>query len=451
MMLEIARKAMKFAQGQGAKEVEAFVVKSSVTTVRMASGRVIEVKRVREQGIGLRAAIGRKVGFAYANEPTHELVKQVVSIARARPPDPNFPGFAPPVRPKRVEDIYDKALATLPYERATSMAELMLESALGYDRRIVEASGALTVVAERCAIANTNGLAAVDRTTRILGHLTAEARDLRRSEGTAWLGATKLKAIKIEEVGERAAELAVNSLKPLKIPAGSYDIILEPPAAAELFYHMLGYAFNGQEVHDRISYLSDRLGEVIAAEELSISDWGNMPGGLCSRAVDDEGVPAQRTPLIERGRLVGFVYDLYYAAKAGSRSTGNGLRVSDLPARCHAVEPSPHVTNLFVSSGDFKREELVADTKRGLLLSRIWYTYPMVPQLGDFSTTSRCGFLVRDGEIAGAIEQVRIHENMLRLLKNISGIADDREQVMPWGASTSVCSPSVRFSDVRVR
>lgn len=449
-MLEVARKAVELARRQGAREAEAFVAESSVTTVRMASSRVVEVKRVREGGIGLRAAIGQRVGFACANELTHELVERAVSIARARPPDPNFPGFAPPARPKKVEGIYDKALATMPYGRATSMAELMLESALSYDKRIVEASGALTVVVERCAIVNTNGLAVVDKATRIVGHLTAEARDSRRSEGAAWLGATRLKALRIEEIGERAAELAVNSLKPLRTPPGSYDVILEPPAAADLFYHMLAYAVNGQEVHDRISYLSDRMGEIVAAEELSICDWGNMPGGLCSRKVDDEGVPAQKTPLVERGRLVGFVYDLYYAAKAKGKSTGNGLRVSDLPARCHAVEPSPHVTNLVISRGDFKREELIADTKRGLLLSRIWYTYPMAPQLGDFSTTSRCGFLVRDGEIVGAAEQVRIHENMLRLLKNISGIADDQEQVMPWGASASVCSPSLRFSSVRV-
>jgi PmbA protein len=449
-MLELARRAVKLAEKRGAEGAEAFVVESSVMTVRMASNRVVEVKRVREHGIGLRAAIGRKVGFACANELTHELVERAVSIARARPPDPAFGGFAPPARPKQVEDIYDKTLVSMPHERAASMAELMLESALDYDRRIAEASGALTFVVERCAIVNTNGLSVVDRATRFMGHLTAEARDLRRSEGASWLGATRLKALRIEEVGRRAAELAVNSLRPSKIPPGSYDIILEPPAAADLFYHMLSYAVNGLEVYDRISYLSDRMGEVVAADELSVYDWGNMPGGLCSRKVDDEGVPTQRTPLIDQGRLVGLVYDLYYAAKAGCRSTGNGLRVSDLPARCHAVEPHPHVTNLVIVPGDFEREELIEDTKRGLLLSRIWYTYPMVPQLGDFSTTSRCGFLVRDGEIAGAIEQVRIHENMPRLLKAISGVADDQQQIMPWGASASVCSPSLRFSDVRV-
>jgi PmbA protein len=121
-----------------------------------------------------------------------------------------------------------------------------------------------------------------------------------------------------------------------------------------------------------------------------------------------------------------------------------------MPGRYYGVEPSPYITNLAIEPGDIKREELIADTEEGLLLSRIWYTYPITPQLGDFSTTSRCGFLINSGEIVGAAQQVRIHENLPRLLKQITGIASDVKQVMPWGASGAVCAPSMRFRGVRI-
>lgn len=449
-MLKIVERAIELTKKSGAEQAEAFVSKNLVTTVRIAANRVVETKNVCDQGIGLRAAVGQRLGFACANDFNQELSKRAISIAKARPPNPDFNGFPEPAKLKKVKDIYDRTLAKLQPARAVELADLMLQAALDFDRRVVEASGALNVVVERCAIANTNGLAVEDGTTRVFGHLTVEARGAGRSEGAAWLGSTDLRGFDPSEVGKRGAELAVNSLNSKKVKPGKYNIILEPAAVAELFYHVFGYAVNGRDVHDRISYLADKLGKVVAVEELSIYDWGNMTGGLYSKTFDDEGVPTQRTPLIEQGKLIGFVYDRYYAGKANAANTGNGIRLTDMPGRYYGTEPSPHITNLTIDPGDFKREELIADTKEGLLLSRIWYTYPITPQLGDFSTTSRCGFLIHKGEVVGAARQVRIHENLPRLLKQIMGITKDVEQVMPWGATAAICAPSLRFSKVCV-
>ena len=449
-MLDIARRALQLALKQKAVEAEAFVAENLVITIRIASSSVVETKLVRRRGIGVRVAIGRKVGFACANELKPDVIERAVSIAKARPSNPDFRGFPGPAKPKRVKGIYDAKLAALPPARATELAEVMLQTALDFDPRVEKISGALSLVVERCAIANTNGVRATDRATRLIGHLTVEARDRGRSEGLGWQGSTRLRDFDPNAVGERAAELAVRSLDQAKVGPGEYEVILEPAAVGELFYHVLGYAVNGREVYDHVSYFADKLGKRVAVEGLTIHDWGNMPGGLYSKTVDDEGVPTRRTPLIERGVLKGFVYDTHYAGKAKTRSTGNGLRLGDIPGRCHALEPSPHIANLVVSPGDLKRDELIADTKRGLLLARIWYTYPITPQLGDFSTTSRCGFLIERGKLAGAIEQVRIHENLPRLLKRVAGIGDDSKQIMPWGADASICTPSIKFAGVRM-
>jgi len=450
MMLDIAERAIGLTKKSGADQAEAFVSENLVTTVRIAAGRVVETKNVNDRGIGLRAALGQKVGFACANSFSQELSERAVSMARARPPNPDFNGFSEPAKPKKVRDIHDRALAKLQPERAAELADLMLQAALDFDRRVVEASGALNVVVERCAIANTNGLAVADETTRIFGHLTVEARGAGESEGSAWLGSTNLRGFDPGDVGKRAAELAVNSLGSKKVKPGKYDVIFEPAAVAEMFYNVFGYAVNGRDVYDRISYFADKLGKVVAVKGLNIYDWGNMAGGLYSKTFDDEGVPTRRTPLIEHGELAGFVYDRHYAGKANTGSTGNGFRLIDMPGRYYGVEPSPYITNLAIEPGDFKREELIADTKNGILLSRIWYTYPITPQLGDFSTTSRCGFLIHKGEVVGAAQQVRIHENLPRLLKQITGIAKDVKQAMPWGASAAICAPSLRFSEVRI-
>ena len=157
-------------------------------------------------------------------------------------------------------------------------------------------SGALNVISERCAVANTNSISVTDRNTKITGHLTVESTGQTRSEGSAWQGCTSLRGFDPEAIGEKAAEFAIGSLNQKKVKPGLSDVILEPSAVAELLYHVLGYAVNGREIYDRVSYFTDRLGQVVAAEGLNISDYGNMPDGLCSKTFDDEGMPTRWIP-----------------------------------------------------------------------------------------------------------------------------------------------------------
>ena len=443
-------KALKMAERAGAEEAEVFASDNIITTIRIASSRVVETKVVREAGVGLRAAIGQRVGFTCASEFDQKLVEKAVSIARMRPPNPYFNGFAGPMKTDKVDGLYDKILAEISPERSTSLAELMLESALSYDRRIEDVSGALTVTVERCEIVNSNGLNVEDKATRIYAHLTSTTRGPNRAEGAAQGGATSLKEFDPVSIGKKASELAANSIKLKKVKQGKYNIILEPPSVAELFYHVFGYAVNGQDVYEQMSYFADKVNEIVASTKLSIYDWGNMPRGLFSKKVDDEGTPTRKTPLIEEGKLVGFVYDMQYACKAGTKSTGNGLRFGDSLGHCYCAEPEPYITNLVIQTGDFKRDELIEDTRKGLLIQRLWYTYPITPQIGDFSTTSRNAFLIEGGEVKSAVHQLRIHENLPKLLRAITGIADNATQIIPWGANACVNSPSIRFKGVRV-
>ena len=448
-MLSQTQRALELAKGLGAEEAEAFLSDNTITTVRIASNRVVETKRVHEGGIGVCVAIKKKVGFSSGNELSEELVQRAVAIARARPPNPDFNGFPPRREPKPVADIYDRELEMAPGSEIVGLAEEMLEAALDFDKRVVQASGAINLIVERCAVSNTNGVQATDITTKIFGHLTAEAKGLNGGEGQGWMGSTSLKKFSADLIGKQAAELAVNSLDARSVEPGTYDVILEPNAAAELFYHVLSYAINGKDVYDQISYFSNSLGKTVASEAVNIDDWGNLPSGLCSKTIDDEGSPTQRTALIKEGRLVGFIYDWYYGGLAGGGSTGNGLRLGDF-GRSHQLSPTPHTTNLVVHPGEFNAEEMIEDVKKGLLLSRIWYTYPITPQRGAFSTTSRCGFLISGGEICGAVKQVRIHENLPKLLRNLDGVGKEPQQIIPWGASASVYTPRIRFRRVRI-
>ncbi|MEM3452554.1 MAG: TldD/PmbA family protein, partial [Candidatus Hadarchaeum sp.] len=391
-MISRVQRALNFAVKLGADEAEAFASDNVVVTIRIASNRVVETKLVQDSGINICAAIKNKVGFCSGNELNQELVKRALAIARARPPNPKFNGFPTPKRASKPSAIYDRDLAEICRSKIVELAEEMLQSALDFDKKIVEVSGAINLMTERCAVANTNGVEATDATTKILGHLTAEANGLDRGEGQGWMGSTTLGNFEPSLIGKQAAELAIKSLRAKKVKPGIYDVVLEPNAAAELLYHVLAYAINGKDVYDQISYFRGCLKKTVASEFFSVDDWGNMPSGLYSKTIDDEGSPTQRTPLIKEGRLVAFVYDWYYGGLAGEKSTGNGFRLGDF-GRSYQSSPTPYITNLVVQPGKAGSDELREDVRNGLLLSRIWYTYPITPQVGNFSTTSRCGFL----------------------------------------------------------
>jgi PmbA protein len=110
--------------------------------------------------------------------------------------------------------------------------------------------------------------------------------------------------------------------------------------------------------------------------------------------------------------------------------------------------PLPH--NLRVKEGDTTKEKIIQETKRGLLVGRLWYTYAVNPERGDFSCTARSGVrIIESGNITKAGKSVRIVHNLPIMLQNISAISNDSKNVLQWNALPCI-TPSVRADDIRV-
>jgi PmbA protein len=110
-------------------------------------------------------------------------------------------------------------------------------------------------------------------------------------------------------------------------------------------------------------------------------------------------------------------------------------------------------TNFVIEKGKQSLEELIEQTKNGLLVGRIWYTYLINPTIGEFSTTNRGGtFLIKNGKISKPVlpNSFRINDNIQKLLKNIVGISKEQKQSIIWGGTVSSISPSILFDNVNV-
>jgi Predicted Zn-dependent proteases and their inactivated homologs len=143
--------------------------------------------------------------------------------------------------------------------------------------------------------------------------------------------------------------------------------------------------------------------------------------------------------------------NLYDSYKEGEKeSSGNAIRMGSPMGR--SAEPIPIAAphNLTITQGSSSQEDMIKDTKHGLLVGRLWYTYAVNPIKGDFSCTARSGIrIIKNGKIVGPGKSVRIVHNLPTLLKNISDIGNDQRRVMQWASLPSI-TPSIKVEDIAV-
>ncbi|MEA3254276.1 MAG: TldD/PmbA family protein, partial [Candidatus Altiarchaeota archaeon] len=238
--------------------------------------------------------------------------------------------------------------------------------------------------------------------------------------------------------GKKAGEIAKQALNPGEGRGGVYDIIFDPLAFANLLGHILGFA-SAFSVDIGESFLADRIDKVIGNEIVTLVDDGSLAGGFNSSKFDAEGVPTQRNVVVEKGVLKTYLHNTSTAKKYGAESTGNAGLIS------------PHPWNAVIEPGDYGRDDLFSGVNKGLYITNVWYTRFQNYRTGDFSTIPRDGlFLIENGELSQPLSNLRVSDNLLHILKNITALGDKQEWIHWWDAEVPSLLPYVLVKDVRV-
>jgi PmbA protein len=197
-------------------------------------------------------------------------------------------------------------------------------------------------------------------------------------------------------------------------------------------------AFNGKEVLQGATPVSDKLGKQEFDPRLSIYDDGTRDFSAGSAPVDDEGVATRRLPLIENGVVKNFIYDLESAAKAGKKSTGNGHRgLSSMP--------SPGYNAIIIEAGDKSLEEMIKGIEYGLLVDQTLGAWSGNVRGGDISGNVHFGIKIEKGELVGRVKDVMVAGNVFEALKNITAI-ENKCHTLTGG----MCIPHILFSGLSV-
>ena len=254
--------------------------------------------------------------------------------------------------------------------------------------------------------------------------------------GYANMAATTPKDVDMAGVFAVALQKAKANREPIEIEPGAYTVILEPLAVSNLL-GLLMRSFSGAAILSKMSFLTDRLGEKMFSDKLTvIDDWNSeeAPGV----AFDMEGTPRQKLTLIEDGVTKEVAYDLVAAKKAGTQSTGHG--VAFMGRRAGAPQ------NIIISGGEKTLEQIIAETDRALLVTRFHYMNPVNARQAVLTGLTRDGFfLVENGKITKAVRNMRFTESMLLALNQIVDISSDRARLGTMMGSA--CVPGMKISN----
>ena len=444
-------KALNHSKNLGIDECEIVIVKKKIITVRITDSEIAEIKQNFDENFGIRLIHKNKiVSIQTTNQQNIEKeIDDAFQISSGLKPREFWSGLPYKLTPKQLEGVFDEKLEKISGGKVMDIAQNMINSA--NNNKINTITGSLNIVSEQYEIANSNGLDLKDKATYISGIINAESEcGAIPVSGIGHVSCRTLSNFSAEQIGEDAKIMSIESINPQKIDSGRYSIIFEPYSVGELLAFVIASNFNFKTFVEKKSCFSNNFEEKIAIDEFNLIDDPHIPEGIGTKSFDDEGIETKKNDLIENGIFKNTFSNLFDSYKEGKQSTGNASRIGSPMGRSSEPIPIAAPHNLKVSSGNTSQEEMIKNTKHGLLIGRLWYTYAVNPIKGDFSCTARSGIrIIENGQIINSGRSVRIIHNLPSLLKNISEIGNNQKSIIQWASLPSI-TPTIKVKNITV-
>ncbi|MCK4848096.1 MAG: TldD/PmbA family protein, partial [Candidatus Heimdallarchaeota archaeon] len=339
--------------------------------------------------------------------------------------DEKFHGFADPKKQHTSDgDIY-KPLLDLTSAELIQMVNQITSEAREVDKRITTITGETGITYGGFAVGNSRGInsaSSILASFIVIQTIAMEPGSEKRKMGYEF-DVTRSRSLEWDGLAEKSAKHALELLDTVKLNKSEVlPTVWEPRISSTYILSSLGPALNGRSVVEGRSRFSDRIGEKISLSEFSLYDDGQLPEALNTSAIDAEGLPRQKTSLVENGILKHFLFDSYYARIFGTKSTANASRAG----QGYTSTPTIGVSTFIVSEGSTDLEKAISEISEGI------YMQDYVQGLGhsdaisgDFSAVAPQSFLIKNGEIAGALDPVTIGGNFYKGLNDIRTICTD--------------------------
>jgi len=445
----LAADVVALAMKAGATDAEATAREGDEFSVNVRMGEVETLKESGSRGLGLRVFLGKRSGSASTSDLTAEGIRQLVegalALARVTEEDP-FAGLPETGEFGAVQDdlhLYYDDVYSLGGAERIEWARRVEAAALAADPRITNSDGgSFDAATGRKALANSRGFVGSYRTSYagVAAAPLAKDADGKMQRDGWWSSARRLSDVESpESVGQEAARRTLRRLGARRVATQSVPIIFAPETARTLIGSVFEAA-SGDAIWRGASFLAGKLGETIAAPDLTIVDDNTMllptgVGGFGTSPFDDEGLPSQRTVVVENGVLRNYLLNTYTARKLGMRSTHNA-------ARGLAGAPGVGCGNLYLQPGNMTKEQILGEVKAGIYVTSLMgFGTNMVT--GDYSRGAT-GLWIENGQLTHAVEEITVAGNLAEMLRNVTAIGNDIR------FRGSVASPTLRIDGMTI-
>jgi len=422
---QLAERVLARALESGGDFAEVFCERRSGFSLSIDESRVERAQRGSERGAGVRVVSGETTYFAHVDglaEP--DLLRAAEAAAAALSGERAEPRALDAAHPPELQEI-EVEPEGVPAGRKAELLRELDDRARAGGNEVAQVQGSYAEGRRTVQVASSDGMHATDDRTRVrLGAQVVARRGDVVETGFETLGAHRgfelVQDGAAAALGEEAAGKALTLLGADPAPAGSMPVVVGKGFGGVLFHEMTGHGLEADAVQKGASVYAGKVGERVADPLVTAYDDGRLPGAWGTGAIDDEGVPSRKTPLIEGGSVTSYLYDVVRARKDGADSTSNGRRES------FRHLPIPRMTNTYIAPGDPEPEELISEVERGFYA--VSFAGGQVdPATGDFVFGVSEGYLIEGGKVTKPCRGATLIGNCLDALGRIDAVGNDFE------------------------
>lgn len=250
---------------------------------------------------------------------------------------------------------------------------------------------------------------------------------------------------------DEAVRMAETMCEAQPAPAGEMPVVLGPGWPGVMLHEAVGHGLEGDFNRKGVSAFAGKIGEQVAADNVTVIDQGNIPDCRGSLNIDDEGHQTGATVLIENGILKGYMQDQLNAHLMRMPATGNGRRESV------AHIPIPRMTNTFMTNGEYEHEELIASIDNGIYASNFGGGQVDIVS-GSFVFDATEAYKVENGKIAYPIKGATLIGNGPDVMQKVTMVANNKQLDAGigtcgkegQGVPVGVGQPSLKISNITV-
>jgi TldD protein len=408
----------------------------------------------RDSGIGIRVLYDYKTAYAYTNNMTEKALLDLADAVSHAVKNGDKHTIPP---------LEKSGMGSLPIAIDPVKADLKLKTtftmrgnrtARSLDKRIRQVRVVFSDLCKEFAIANSLGEWKEEKKTSTLYavHIVAEKNGLLQTAYEPFGGAVGLElfdTISPEAVAESVARRALLMLQARKSPGGTMAVVLSSEAGGTMIHEAVGHGLEADLAQQGLSVYSGKIGEKIASPLITVVDDATIPTKRGTFLNDDEGVAAQKTVLVEKGVLKGFMYDRLTALKDGVPSTGNGRRES------YRYKPIPRMTNTLITPHESAPNAIIRSVDKGLFVKKMGGGQ-VDTVTGNFVFEVAESYIIEGGEVGEPVRGATLTGNGPDVLRCIDMVGNDLGFAIGTcgkdgqGAPVSDAQPTLRIPEIVV-